>query len=166
VAAAVKVAVTARACDMLTEQVLDVPVQAPLQPAKVLPLIGAAVKVTLVPEFRLAEQVVPQDKPPALPVTVPAPVPSLVMDRVYETGMVLKVAVTDWACDIATEQVLPVPLQAPPQPAKVLPVVAAAVRVTLVPAVRLAEQVLPQEMPPVLPVTVPAPVPFFVTDRA
>jgi hypothetical protein len=64
-----------------------------------------------------------------LEVTVPAPVPALVTVRAYvlraNVAVTLRAAVMD-----ATQ--LPVPLQAPPQPVKVEPVDAAAVRVTLV----------------------------------
>jgi hypothetical protein len=63
-------------------QVLAVPVHAPLQPAKVLPLVAKAVNVTLEPDARLAEQVLPQEIPPVLLVTVPTPVPLLVIERV------------------------------------------------------------------------------------
>ena len=48
VAAVVKLAVTLRALSMLTVQLL-VPVQAPLQPVKLLPDAGCAFKVTDVP---------------------------------------------------------------------------------------------------------------------
>jgi hypothetical protein len=48
-----------------------VPVQAPLQPAKVDPAAGAAVRLTLVPFAKLALQVVPQLIPAGTEVTVP-----------------------------------------------------------------------------------------------
>ena len=64
---------------------------------------------------------------------------------------------------VATQ--LPVPLHAPLQPVKVDPVAAVAVSVTLVPAVTVVLQVLPQVMPLGLEVTVPVPVPLLVTDR-
>ena len=44
-----KVAVTERAADIDTAQVMAVPVHAPLQPAKVEPAAGVAVNVTVVP---------------------------------------------------------------------------------------------------------------------
>ena len=63
------------------------------------------------------------------------------------------VAVTLWAAVMATTQV-PVPLHdAPLQPVKA-PVVAVAVRVTLVPGVKAALQLVPQSMPPGAEVTV------------
>lgn len=51
----------------------------------------------------------------------------------------------------------------PLQPAKVEPVAAAAVRVTKVPLLYIAEQVLPQLMPAGALVTIPLPVPLLVT---
>jgi hypothetical protein len=74
----------------------------------------------------------------------------------------LKVAVTLRAELIVTVQV-PVPLHAPLQPANVEPDAAAGVRVTAVPDVYVALQVVPQLMPAGELVTVPAPVPAFVT---
>jgi len=49
--------------------------------------------------------------------------------------MSVKVAVTDFAADIVTVQVLAEPEQAPDQPVKVLPLDALAVSVTLAPEV-------------------------------
>ena len=69
----------------------------------------------------------------------------------------VKVAPTDLAAVIATMQV-PVPEHAPDQPEKVFPLLAAAVRVTDVPELKLAEHVEPQLIKPSLLVTVPAPV--------
>ena len=51
-----------------------VPVQAPLQPAKVAPGSAVGVRLTTVPWLKLAEQVAPQLIPAGLEVTVPPPV--------------------------------------------------------------------------------------------
>jgi hypothetical protein len=50
-----------------------VPLQAPLQPLKLEPAIGVAVKVTWVPLTKLALQVAPQLIPEGELVTVPLP---------------------------------------------------------------------------------------------
>ncbi len=79
---------------MVTVQV-PVPVQAPLQPAKVEPLAAAALRVTEAPALNAAEQVAPQLMPVGLLVTVPLPLPALLTVRLkVEVGAVLKVAVT------------------------------------------------------------------------
>lgn len=67
------------------------------------------------------------------------------------------VAVTLRAALMVTVQ-LPVPLQAPPHPLKVLPVLGVAVRVTEVPLVYVSVQSVPHEMP------VPEMVPFPVRE--
>jgi hypothetical protein len=59
---------------------VPVPVQAPLQPANVEPVVGVAVSVTEVPELSVAEHVLPQLMAP--PETVPVPVPAFVMVNV------------------------------------------------------------------------------------
>jgi hypothetical protein len=80
--------------------------------------------------------------------------------------LVANVAVTPCAELIVTVHV-PVPLHpAPLQPVKVEPVVAAAVRVTLVPVLKLVLQVAPQLIPVGEEVTVPLPVPLLVRVRA
>jgi hypothetical protein len=71
------VAVTALAALMVTPQVL-VPVQAPLQPAKVDPAAAVAVRVTTVPPAKLALQVLGQAMPLGLLLTDPVPVPDSV----------------------------------------------------------------------------------------
>jgi len=147
---------------IVTEQV-PVPVQAPLQPAKVELDAGVAVKVTEVPLVKVAEQVVGQLIPDGLLATVPVPVPALVTARVK--ACVLNVAVTDLAAFIVTVQV-PVPEHPPPlQPANTEPLAALAVRVTEVPLLNDAEQVLPQLIPAGLLVTVPLPAPDLFTVR-
>jgi len=87
-----KVAVTACACVMLTEQV-PVPEHAPLQPVNVDPAAGLSVSTTV--PLNDAEQVVPQLIPAGALVTVPVPAPA----NVTVSGYVVrsKVAVTDCA---------------------------------------------------------------------
>ena len=158
------VAVTARAAVIDTAQV-PVPVQAPLQPAKVEPLAAAAVSVTEVPLAKFALQVAPQLMPPVLDVTVPEPEPVLLTVNAKVVVLLLKVAVTERAAVIDTVQ-LPVPVHAPLQPANVEPLAAAAVSDTDVPLLKFALQVLPQLTPVGDEVTVPLPAPALVTDNA
>ncbi len=140
------------------------PLQAPLQPAKVDPPVGVAVSVTVPPLVKVALQVLPHSMPAGLLVTVPVPPPVLVTVKVAVAGGASKVAVTVWLPFIVTTQA-PVPLQAPPQPANVEPPVGVAVSVTVVPLGNVALHVVPQLMPPGLLVTVPVPVPFLLTVK-
>ncbi len=156
------VAVTLWAALITTVQVLAVPEHAPLQPAKVEPAAGAAVKVTAVPLVNAAEQVAPQEMPAGALVTVPEPAPAVVSESVNDGSA--KVAVTPWAALIVTVQVLAVPEQAPLQPVKVDPAAGAAVSVTAVPLANVAEQVAPQAMPAGALVTVPEPAPAVVSE--
>ena len=82
------------------------------------------------------------------------------------TGLPLRlnVAVTDFDAFMVTEQV-PVPVQAPLQPANMEPEAGLAVRVTAVPVLKLALQVPGQSIPLGLLVTVPDPVPARLTVR-
>ena len=68
---------------MLTVQV-PVPVHAPLQPVKVLPVAGVAVRVTLVPLLKNALHVEPplQLIPVGDELTAPEPVPDCATDKV------------------------------------------------------------------------------------
>ena len=63
-----------------------------------------------------------------------------------------------------TVQVVPCPLQAPLQPAKVEPPLALAVKVTEVPELYVAEQAAPQWMPAGAELTVPLPEPVWLTE--
>jgi hypothetical protein len=126
---AVKVAVTVELAATVTLHA-PVPEQAPLQPAKVLPLTGVSVNVTTVFGAKLAVQLpLVQLIPAGLLTTVPCPVPASV--TVKATLAAVKVAVT---AELAASVTLhaPIPEQAPLQPAKALPPVAVSVNVTTV----------------------------------
>src|SRR5215470_14553260 len=164
VVAGAKVAVTAVAPISVTTHV-PVPVQLPpLQPVKVDPAAGAAVRVTMVPDVNETEQVVPQLMPAGELVTVPLPVPLLFTLSAKDACM--KVAVTEAAAFKVTTQV-PVPVQPPPlQPVKVDPAAGAALSVMTVPDVNEVEQVAPQLIPAGVLVTVPTPAPALLTVSA
>jgi hypothetical protein len=68
---------------------------APLHPTKVEPAAGEAVSVTTVPAVKELPQVLPQEIPAGLEVTVPVPVPAKLTVSEREAGALLKVAVTD-----------------------------------------------------------------------
>src|SRR5439155_9067434 len=92
--------------------------------------------------------------------TVPRPVTPIESVSVAAGGAVppVNLAETDFVAVIVTTHVLAVPVQAPPQPAKVAPVAGVSVSVTLEFAVSLATQCVapcPQLIPP--PATVPLP---------
>ena len=70
-------AVTVVAAVSETVQVLVPEQPPPLQPVKVEPASGAAVRVTAAPLANAAVHVAPQEIPPGLLVTVPVPVPAL-----------------------------------------------------------------------------------------
>jgi hypothetical protein len=116
--------------------------------------------VTGVPLAKLVLHVVPQLMPEGLLVTVPGPVLCTVSWTVG--GATLNVAVTEVLAVRVTAHV-PVPLQAPDQPANVEPVLGVAVSVTGVPLAKLALHVCPQLMPEGVLVIVPAPAPPLCT---
>jgi hypothetical protein len=91
----VNVAVTLRADVMETVQV-EVPLHAPDQPENVEPVAAVAVRVTLVPDAKEAEQVAPQLIPAGLDVTVPDPVPAFVTVSVYVGLVNVAVTLADW----------------------------------------------------------------------
>ena len=73
--AAVNVAVTEMGALPATVQAVA-PAQPPLQPVKVEPLVGVAVRVTALPGGYVAEQVLPQMIPSGVLATIPAPAPA------------------------------------------------------------------------------------------
>jgi hypothetical protein len=167
VVAVLNVAVTLSAALIVTTQ-LPVPVQAPLQPAKVLPLFGVSVSVTCDPLAKFDMHVLGHNIPAGLLDTVPLPVPALVTVS-GKVAPEANVAVTDSAAVMFATQ-LAVPEQpAPLHPVNVLPLLTVAVRNTCDPVVKLAlhpvvEPVV-QLMPAGLLVTFPDPVPFTVIVR-
>ena len=135
----------------------------PLQPAKVDPAAGEAVRTTTVPWLYASLQSTPQLIPAGLLVTVPLPLPDFDTVKAYEFR--LNVAVTLVAAVTVTVHV-PVPVHPPPaQPANVEPAAGVAVSVTMVPLVTLSVQSAPQLMPAGLLVTVPVPNPALATDK-
>jgi hypothetical protein len=125
---------------------------------------GAAVSITFVPDRKGALQVVPQLMPEGVLVTVPVPVPERVTPSVGVLWTTLKVAVTVSLALSVTVQVVPAPLQPPPdQPTNAELVPAVAVRVTEVPVEKPALQVAPQLMPAGVLATAPVPLPFTAT---
>ena len=148
-----KVALTVLTASTVTVQEAVPEHPAPDQPVKSETESGVATSVTEVPVSKLAEQVGPQEIPDGLELTVPLPVPALVI----VSGKV-NLAPTALAASIVTVQVGLVPEQAPVQPAKVAVASGVAVSDTTVPAAYPAEQVAPQEIPDGDEVTAPPPV--------
>jgi hypothetical protein len=116
-----------------------VPLHAPLQPEKVEPDAGAALRVTAVPCAKLALHVAPQLIPAGVLVTVPVPAPARVTVSVCWVGggggggAAPNVAVTASAVLTVRVQVDAVPEHAPPQPVNVVPFWPCALSVTTVP---------------------------------
>ncbi|NKE70328.1 hypothetical protein MNODULE_06195 [Nitrospiraceae bacterium HYJII51-Mn-bac16s-1-B09] len=157
-----KVAVTDFAALIVTVQEVPAALSQPDQPAKIELAEGAAVSVIDVPLLKDAEQVAPQLIPAGLLVTVPVPDPFLATVRVKLFSV--NVAVTDLAASMVTTQG-PVPVQAPDHPVKSVSSAGAVVRVTVVAALKNAEQLLPQSMPAGEEVMVPVPLPSLLTVR-
>jgi hypothetical protein len=160
----VKLAVTLCAEFVVNAQV-PVPEQvAELQPANEDPAAGVALRLTVVPIGKLAEQVEPQSMPAGELVIVPAPEPAGEIVTGFEGGGAgPKVAVTlKFELMVTTHE--PVPEHAPLQPLNTDPEAGVAARLTEVPEEYVDEQVAPQMMPARELVTVPVPVPAGVTD--
>ena len=115
---------------------MPVPVQASLQPAKMLPSEAWATSVTtalLEMRGNARVQLGSQVTPGGVMVTLPVPLPALFKANGRVAVVVLKLAVTLRTLSMLTVQLL-VPLQAPLQPAKLLPDAEYAAKVTDVPA--------------------------------
>jgi len=98
---------------------------------KVEPPVGEAVSTMLLPTGKSAAQVVPQEMPLGLLVTVPVPVPDVVTVNWFVLAMVLNVADT-LALPVTVQA--PLPEQSPPQLTNDEPAAAAAFKATEVPA--------------------------------
>src|SRR5207244_3006905 len=85
----VKLAVTDLVPFMVTVQVVPETASQPLQPVKMEPEAGVAVRTTVLPLVYEAEQVVPQVILPSSEVTVPLPLPVLLTVRVLVAMAVL-----------------------------------------------------------------------------
>ena len=112
--------------------------------------------------MRETEQVLPQDRPDGVDVTVPVPVPSRATVSANESSAKLAVTLRDWLIETVHDS--DVPVHAPLQPANLEPVAGTALSVTEVPAFRTLLQVLPQSMPAAPALTTPLPTPVLVTD--
>jgi hypothetical protein len=160
---AANVAVTDSAALRVTLQAA-VPVHAPLQAEKALPVAGVSLSVTWLFCGKLAEHVVGQLIPAGVLVTVPVPVPAKVTDMVTDViPAAAKVAVTESAALRVTLQAA-LPVHAPLQPEKVLLVPGVSLSVTWLFCGKLAEHVVGQLIPAGVLVTVPVPDPAKVTD--
>ena len=155
-----KLAVTVDAALVETVQDWAPPQPPPLQPVKVEPAAGVAVKVTKEFAVNEAEHVLPQLIPAGALVTMPVPAPDLF--TVIVTDWSANVAVTEAAALIVTVQA-PVPKQPPLHPVKPEPASGVTVKLTTVPLANAAEQLELQEMPAGELVIVPKPVPDLLT---
>jgi len=164
--AGLNVAVTDRFTSITTEQ--SVPLQSPLQPAKVDPTTGVAVKATVVPGAKPALQVPGQDIPLGLLVTVPTPGPPIVTVSVIGGvgAVAVKVVVTVWLAFMTTVQIGPLSMQpAPLQLVNVEPSEGTTLSVTIAPLSKSVSQLDPHEIPLGSLLTVPVPVPALSTCK-
>ena len=128
---------------------------APLQPAKADPFAGVAVNVTTVPELNCEEHAAPQLMPAGLLVTVPEPVPAVLIVSVdCIGGEAAKFAVTELS-ELRVKLHPPEPEQAPLQPVKPKFCEGVMVSVTTVPDTKPALQDVAQLIPPGVLTTVP-----------
>jgi hypothetical protein len=162
-----KTALTLALALSVNVQVVDVPVQPPLQPVKLAPAAGAAVNVTTVFCARLAAQLVEgQLIPPVLETTFPEPI-TLTLSERLPGGSGAKLAVTvvfafmtSWHCAV--------PVHPPLHPLNCEFASGTAISCTPVPWLKASPQSLLaalQSMPAGIEVTLPPPVPPRTTDK-
>src|SRR5262249_1635275 len=155
----VKLAVTVWSAVIVKLHVVPWPAQAPVQPAKIELPVGEAVSVIGVPLVNVFVQSGGQLIPSAGAETLPAPAGFVAWTATVRLTVRPNVAVRDRVGLRVSGQVLLCPLQSPPQPLKIEPDPAVAVKVTAVPVTKPAEQVVPQLIPAGLETTTPLPVP-------
>jgi len=131
--ATLKVAVTS--LDMLIVTVhVAVPLQAPLHPANIDPLFGAALSVTTVPIGKLLKQDAEQFRPGGELVTFPVPVPTMDNMRSWlGSGVPLLNVAVATSAELTVRVQSEVPEHAPLHPAKVDPGFGVAMRVSTLP---------------------------------
>src|SRR5690348_6122521 len=118
-----------------------------LHPVKIDPVSGLTVSLTLLPVAKSATQLEPQSMPFGILAIRPVPVPvfCIVRREAFTGGLNVAVTVRFWSMLMLHA---PVPPQAPPQPAKVEPLLGAAAKLTAVPGIKLAVQVAVQAAMP------------------
>src|SRR3954467_792969 len=154
-----KAAPTCRSAPTVTWQV-PVPEHAPVQPEKVEPGAGVAVRTTLALSSNWAVQAAPQSIPAGAEEIRPEPAPDGVTVTVClpagAGGSATNVTNT-FASAVSLTAHPPRPVQPPPQPANLQPGSGAGVSTTCVPSASSAEQARPQSIPQGLERTVPEP---------
>jgi hypothetical protein len=125
----------ATTAELIVSVQLPVPEQAPLQPIKVDPAFGVAMRVMTVFGSRGEKQALPQSNPSGNDVTRPVPLPAfaIVSDGELEGGVATVNAAPTLAAALTVTLQLPVPEQAPLQPVKFEPEAGVAVSDTNVP---------------------------------
>lgn len=160
-----KLAVTVWSAVIVKLHVVPWPAQAPVQPAKNELPLGSALSVIAVPLVNALVQSAGQLIPRVGAETLPLPPGFVAWTATVSVTIRANVAVTDLVAVIVTVQELLCPLQSPPQPVKFEPALAVAVRVTVAPIWKAAEQVVPQLIPAGLETTRPLPVPPAATVK-
>src|SRR4051812_46105303 len=155
-----KAAPSCRSAPTVTWQV-PVPEHAPVQPEKVEPDAGVAVRTTLALSSNWAVQAAPQSIPAGAEEIRPDPAQEGVRVPVCfpagAGGSATKVTNT-FTSAVSLTAHPPRPVQPPPQPANLQPGSGAGVSTTCVPSASSAEQARPQSIPAGLERTVPEPV--------
>src|SRR6516225_7417854 len=92
-----KLAVTLRLEFITTVHVVSVPEHAPLHPAKALPFVADAVKLTVSPGWNTKAHCVGHEMPSGLLVTCPVPVPPKLTSRAELLRVKVALTTTTWS---------------------------------------------------------------------